>query len=395
MLYLFNHHTVSNKSYKKRVLVFIDWYLPGYKAGGPVRSMANMTAHLSDEIDFYIVTRNTEYGDKTPYKDIEPDRWTDHANGVKVWYCSSGKPSLGLWKKLIKETSPDWLYINGIYSPLFSILPLLAAKLAGFWNIIVAPRGMLAPSAINVKQGKKKLFLRGAKILSLYKTVRWHVTNEKEGEQVKMQFGKNSGILVANNLPRKLTGKFEPIQKERGSLRLCIPARIAPEKNTLFALECLLQLSREVELQVDLYGQIYNQEYWNECLQLIESLPKNLKVSYCGIADAEEIPELLKKYHGVFLPSRGENFGHVILESFMAGRTVIISDQTPWRKLQELGVGWDLSLEKTEEFSQVIIELAFMESDTYSKLCQVAWKFGQKQAGTENLTQQYLHLFSK
>ena len=107
MLYLFNHHTVSNKSYKKRVLVFIDWYLPGYKAGGPVRSMANMTAHLSDEIDFYIVTRNTEYGDKTPYKDIEPDRWTDHANGVKVWYCSSGKPSLGLWKKLIKETSPD------------------------------------------------------------------------------------------------------------------------------------------------------------------------------------------------------------------------------------------------------------------------------------------------
>jgi glycosyltransferase involved in cell wall biosynthesis len=128
---------------------------------------------------------------------------------------------------------------------------------------------------------------------------------------------------------------------------------------------------------------------------VIESLPKNLKVSYCGIADAEEIPELLKKYHGVFLPSRGENFGHVILESFMAGRTVIISDQTPWRKLQELGVGWDLSLEKTEEFSQVIIELAFMESDTYSKLCQVAWKFGQKQAGTENLTQQYLHLFSK
>lgn len=386
---------MSNKSYKKRVLVFIDWYLPGYKAGGPVRSMANMTAHLSDEIDFYIVTRNTEYGDKTPYKDIEPDRWTDHANGVKVWYCSSGKPSLGLWKKLIKETSPDWLYINGIYSPLFSILPLLAAKLAGFWNIIVAPRGMLAPSAINVKQGKKKLFLRGAKILNLYKTVRWHVTNEKEGEQVKMQFGKNSGIMVANNLPRKLTGKFTPIQKEKGSLRLCIPARIAPEKNTIFALECLKFVGKQVALELDLFGQIYNQEYWNECLQVIESLPKNLKVSYCGIADAEEIPELLKKYHGVFLPSRGENFGHVILESFMAGRTVIISDQTPWRKLQELGVGWDLSLEKTEEFSQVIIELAFMESDTYSKLCQVAWKFGQKQAGTENLTQQYLHLFSK
>jgi glycosyltransferase involved in cell wall biosynthesis len=385
---------VKANTTKKRILVFIDWYLPGYKAGGPVRSMANMTAHLSDEIDFYIVTRNTEYGDNTPYKDIEPDRWTDHANGVKVWYCSSGKPSLGLWKKLIKETSPDWLYINGIYSPLFSILPLLAAKLAGFWNIIVAPRGMLAPSAINVKQGKKKLFLRGAKILSLYKTVRWHVTNEKEGEQVKMQFGKNSGILVANNLPRKLTGKFEPIQKERGSLRLCIPARIAPEKNTLFALECLLQLSREVELQVDLYGQIYNQEYWNECLQVIESLPKNLKVSYCGIADAEEIPELLKKYHGVFLPSRGENFGHVILESFMAGRPVIISDQTPWRNLEEKHAGWDLSLDNNAAFAATISRLAAFEQKEYDRLCMAAWELGEDNSDNSALLENYITMFS-
>jgi len=28
---------------KKKILVFIDWYLPGYKAGGPVRSMANIS----------------------------------------------------------------------------------------------------------------------------------------------------------------------------------------------------------------------------------------------------------------------------------------------------------------------------------------------------------------
>jgi len=65
--------------------------------------MANMTAHLSDEIDFYIVTRNSEYGDNTPYKDVESDKWTDFAEGVKVWYCSAGTPSVGLWKQHLRR----------------------------------------------------------------------------------------------------------------------------------------------------------------------------------------------------------------------------------------------------------------------------------------------------
>ena len=37
---------------KPRVLVFIDWYAPGYKAGGPVRSLVNLVDHLRDRIDF-------------------------------------------------------------------------------------------------------------------------------------------------------------------------------------------------------------------------------------------------------------------------------------------------------------------------------------------------------
>ena len=38
-----------------KILVFIDWYKPAYKAGGPISSVYNLTELLGDEIQFYIV----------------------------------------------------------------------------------------------------------------------------------------------------------------------------------------------------------------------------------------------------------------------------------------------------------------------------------------------------
>ena len=44
-------------SRKIKILIFIDWFLPAYKAGGPVRSVANMIDALQDIYDFFIVTK--------------------------------------------------------------------------------------------------------------------------------------------------------------------------------------------------------------------------------------------------------------------------------------------------------------------------------------------------
>lgn len=39
-----------------KVLIFIDWFAPGYKAGGPITSNVNIVEHLSDKLDFYVIT---------------------------------------------------------------------------------------------------------------------------------------------------------------------------------------------------------------------------------------------------------------------------------------------------------------------------------------------------
>ena len=93
--------------------------------------------------------------------------------------------------------------------------------------------------------------------------------------------------------------------------------------------------------------------------------------------EKEKIQSMLKEYHFLFMPSQGENYGHAIVESFMAGCPVIISDRTPWKNLQncqlsiinyQLPVGWDIPLVEPERFAEVIQYCARMDQDEYDTL---------------------------
>jgi len=75
--------------HKKKILIFIDWFLPGYKAGGPIRSVANLTAHLFSEFEFLIITRNNDYLEKSPYPNVKANQWVNFSENIKVYYLIS------------------------------------------------------------------------------------------------------------------------------------------------------------------------------------------------------------------------------------------------------------------------------------------------------------------
>lgn len=352
-----------------------------------------MVEHLNSQFDFYIVTRNTEYLETIPYAGVQSDAWVDFTPGVKVFYASKQNEGLRLWQSLINQGGFSAVYINGIYSIKYSLLPLIAAKRQKVAKIIVSPRGMLSPSAINVKSHKKKLFLHVVKLLRLYNGVHWHVTNQKEAEEVHGLCGKSATVTIAANLARKSEMVNLTIEKNMGEVKLCSFARISPEKNTLFALQVLLAIKTTSRISFDLYGQIYDQVYWHECLDTIAQMPANIYVSYKSVVDAEIVGETISTYHALFLPSRGENFGHVILESLMAGRPVIISDQTPWRQMQEKVAGWDLPLSDIPAFAKVISELADMDQVEYHRYTQGALEVAQAFVNDASVLRQYQQLF--
>ena len=360
---------------KKKVLIFIDWYLPGYKAGGPVQSVANLTAHLQNEFDFLIITRDTDYTETQPMKNIRSNHWNNINDYTKVYYISQDNLRFSFIKNLIKETDFDVAYINGIYSKLFSIYPLHILKNSPK-KIVVASRGMLASSAIGVKRLKKRLFLSLASIFGLYRKVLFHATNQAEVNDIKRET-QSKNILIAPNLPKLID--IDNIQakkiKEMGTLRLFCIARISPEKNLKYALEILKQCKSEIHF--DFYGPVYNKEYWQECQLIIESMPSNLKVSYKGSIENTEIINTIKNYHFLFMPTQGENFGHIILESLMSSCPVIISDRTPWINLKQNNIGFDISLSRPELFIETIDNLVHLNNEDFQEMASASKEFAR------------------
>lgn len=375
---------------RPRILAFIDWYAPGYKAGGPVRSMMNLVEHLRDRVDFHIVTRNTDYTEDTPYPGIAPDCWTELPGGEKVWYASAMGSGRKAWKQILREEAWDVIYINGLYSWPFNILPLWLSRGRGKRRV-VAVRGMLAAGAMQQATGKKLLFLSMAKALDLYRGVCFQATNAEEARDVRTYIHRHAEVMMVPNLPGKAAQPPGPITKEKGRVMLVSVARISPEKNTLYALECLGQVQGPV--QFNLYGPVYDQAYWAKCQAAIARLPAHVSVEHKGPVRPGEVPGILAAHHVLFMPSAGENFGHTMLEALTAGRPLLISDRTPWRGLEADQAGWDLPLDRPGAFARTIDRLVEMDQEEYDRLAEGAFRRGGQYLSDPTLVEASFKLF--
>ena len=142
---------------RKRILIAIDWYLPGFRGGGPITSIANLVDALGDEYDFLIVTSDTDQGESKPYLEIPTDRWVESGPHCSVWYCSAEGRGYRHFRKLLGETEYDLLYLNSMFSLRFTIFPLWSSRAAKpEVPVLLAPRGMLHAGALSLKPLKKK-----------------------------------------------------------------------------------------------------------------------------------------------------------------------------------------------------------------------------------------------
>jgi glycosyltransferase involved in cell wall biosynthesis len=165
-----------------------------------------------------------------------------------------------------------------------------------------------------------------------------------------------------------------------------------PIKNLLFLLQALDKVRAEVELTV--IGPVEDKEYWEICQKAIAGLPANIRVSYEGPKRNDQLMSILHSHHLSILPTTGENFGHSIFEAFLAGRPVLISDQTPWLNLPAQKAGWDLPLTDPAAFARVIEEVGAWDQSLFDEWALSSWQYARDFIKNPELTRQYLNLFA-
>ncbi len=377
---------------KKDILVFIDWFYPGFLAGGPVQSIVSIVEHLHDDFQFWIFTSNRDLNSIEPYPGIRANFWIDSPLNCKVYYADVKTLSKELIGNILSERVWHKVYINSLFSKYYSVIPLLLLKRKfKHLPVIVAPRGMFGYGALSIKKFKKKGFLFYARHSGLHKRVIWHAASQRETSEIRTGLKHETKIHTIANLPKQLVLKSRVVKKP-GELKLFFSSRLSPVKNVHFALE-ILSLVKEVAISFHLYGLIEDLNYWEQCKEVISRLPKNIKVEYLGIYKPHEADAVFEKEQVLFLPTLNENYGHSIVESLSSGCPVIISDQTPWKDLQEYAAGYALPLSSKKAFVGAIESIARMDEIEFSNMCKKAKLYIENKIKVDAIVQQYKTLF--
>lgn len=382
---------------KPRILVFNLHYLPAFKAGGVVRSLSNITSNLSSKFDFHIVAGDRDIGDTNPFPEVQVRQW--HSNDdTKVFYLNTSLVSMSQLIALIKGVNPDLVYLNSFFDRRFTFKVLLARRL-GFIStpVILAPHGEFSPGALRLKARRKRLYFYLSRFIHLYTGLNWHASTSREHDDIRraLPYVRESQISIAMNMAKKVQPEdIDPKQPiSSAALSVCFLSRIAPMKNLDFAIRALSLARSEVKLSI--FGPIEDFDYWNQCKLLIEALPSNISVEYHGPVHSDDVHSVLRNHSVFFLPTRGENYGHVIHEALLAGLPTLISDQTPWRDLEAAGVGWALPLESPSNFARKIDEISSWSADKRSIVSTRAAEYGQSISSNQDAANSTVTMFVK
>ncbi len=370
-------------------MVFIDWFYPAFKAGGPIKSMSNMVSLLSNDIDFFFVTSDRDLLDNKAYENVRLDVWVKKPD-YSIIYLSESNRKKSQYKKLFNYVNPHTVYINGIFSYNFSIKPLLVFKNSNT-KLILATRGMLGQNSLKVKSIKKKCFLFFMNTFSNYKNVIWHLNSTNELQELKKSISAIHKTIILPNLSFFESHSSVNHQKIENELNLISICRVLPIKNIHFVIE-LLKLVK-FNCHYFIAGPIEDVAYYKSCLTLINDLPANVKVVFLGTIKPNEIINELNKADFFISSSLNENYGHSIVEALGASKPIIISDKTPWKNLAYLKAGADLPLEKKIYIDQ-LNKFAKMNNKEYSSYSDGAKSFFDNNMNPNLFKDRYIELLT-
>jgi glycosyltransferase involved in cell wall biosynthesis len=338
-----------------KVLIPIGSFYPA-QVGGPSSSLYWISKALCENgLEVKVITTNK--GIKT----IENNKWVKKS-GFKVIYTT-----YGLWQipvrmlfNILKEIRKCDVVI---LSSLFYLPSIFTVFLAMMFRkkIIVSPRGELSSSALKYHSLSKSIRLFF--IRSFYsKHIIFHATSEDEENNIRSYFNKNRVIVIPN-----LFYLTKPLNSELANRFLFI-GRIHPIKNIENILSALnFNEFKESNYQFVIIGFESKKGYLNHLKSLTLDLGLENHVRFLGEMFGEEKEIEISKSKFLFLVSKSENFGNVVIESLAHGTPVIASKNTPWQILEDYNAGFWVN-ESPLILRETIIQILNIDSNEYQQM---------------------------
>jgi glycosyltransferase involved in cell wall biosynthesis len=345
---------------RPKIFLLYPYYWPHYKAGGPVQSLFNLASLFQKDCDLFFISLNEDIDQSHPKNPVQIHQWVKGPNNENIYYTSSF--SLLLILKLINKVKPEVIYVNGMFNIQTTLPGLIVAKCLGV-KLIISPRGMLQPWALQRNPWMKKFALFFLKLI-LSKKETWHATDQQEKSDVMNNFGKEQNVCVASNIPREVS-IFKPIEfpDQNCKIKLVFLSLINRNKNLHLIIDAVHELSNHFSL--DIYGPVADQEYWKLCSSKISKMSS---IDYKGGVLPWDVPTVLQQYHFFVLPTVGENFGHAIFDSLSCGVPVLISRTTPWQDIEEKNVGYYIDPLNSDSLVSILKRILEINQQSYNEL---------------------------
>ncbi|MDO4774927.1 MAG: glycosyltransferase [Aerococcaceae bacterium] len=360
----------------KKILIVNAYYYPGFRSGGPQQSMMNLVEIFGDQAEFSVLTHNHDFGEITPYEGVTHDGWNT-VGKARVYYHSKNSFSFNFLQTMANQF--DIVYICEPYHDYAYKLLWLKKHKRVTADMKLAPMGTFSKGALSQKKLKKKVFWTISSWLNLFNEIEWSFTSEREHREAIEVIGERNikRYFIAEDLPRVFVDYGEIVRKPKqvGTLKIIFLSRICKQKNLLQVIKMLSNLKGQIVL--DIYGTKEDLAYWQQCLVALEELPSNVQWAYCGEIDPHKVTDVFSCYEVFCFPTLGENYGHVIYESLVAGCIPIISDQTPWNELDGCGVGHTIPLDDISQYQQWLQKYVDMSEVPFSNIRKAAMQYAR------------------
>ena len=205
---------------------------------------------------------------------IKFNKWQSAGN-ANVIYLDKKHQTSSFVSEIVNKLDPEKIYINGVLSRFFSILPVYLFHKK--YKLIVAPRGMLGDGALAIKRKRKYLYLQTIKHFTIYNKVLWHANSTIELSEIKRFFSvKNYKVIP--NLSKDYSHVSYNMKNKNDTVRFVSVCRVNSIKNIDFFLEVLSDI--KFNCSYNIVGSREYELYYNKLLARVSTLPSNISEFY-------------------------------------------------------------------------------------------------------------------